>query len=183
MGNGVVIAGASQVKAGFGVEEVAAVAEGVEVGYMGSVGGDDVILSVQYGMIAPGIVFILVEEIAVFINDAYYIPLKIFDIVIIFSTVFVTDNRIIFIDKGHAARGSIGIDELAVIIDVVVGCTVDSLGDARSRSVIGEGIGIGALGDGGQLAAGRPGHIHVIAVLGGIAYLIVDYTISVKVSQ
>ena len=150
---------------------------------MGSVGGNGIALSVQNSMVAPGVVFILVEEIAVFINDAYYIPLKIFDIVIIFSTVFVTDNRIIFIDKGHAARGSIGIDELAVIIDVVVGCTVDSLGDARSRSVIGEGIGIGALGDGGQLAAGRPGHIHVIAVLCGIAYLIVDYTIPVKVSQ
>ena len=69
----VIITAEEVIKAGFGVKEVAAVTEGVGVGDMGSVGGDDVILSVQYGMIAPGVVFILVEEIAVFVNDPYYI--------------------------------------------------------------------------------------------------------------
>ena len=181
--SGVIIAAEEVVKAGFGVEEIAAVTEGVGVGDMGGVGGDDVILSVQYGMIAPGIVFILVEEIAVFVNDPYYIPLKVLDIVVIFRTVFVAYNRIIFIEKGHAAQGSIGVDELTVIVDVAVGCAVDGLRDTDAGGIVGVGIGIGSLGDACKPASVFPYNIHAVSVLGGIAYLIIDYTIPVKVSQ
>ena len=179
----VIITAEEVIKAGFGVKEVAAVTEGVGVGDMGSVGGDDVILSVQYGMIAPGIVFILVEEIAVFVNYPYYISLKVLDIVVIFRTVFVACNRIIFIEKGHAARGSIGIDELTVIVDVAVGRAVDGLRDTDAGGIVGVGIGIGSLGDACKPASGFPVKGHAVTVLGGIAYLIVDYTIPVKVSQ
>ena len=181
--SGVIIAAEEVVKAGFGVEEIAAVTEGVGVGDMGGVGGDDVILSVQYGMIAPGIVFILVEEIAVFVNYPYYISLKVLDIVVIFRTVFVAYNRIIFIEKGHAAGGSIGIDEQTVIVDVGVGRAVDGLRDTDAGGIVGVGIGIDSLGDARKPASGFPYKGHAVTVLGGIAYLIVDYTISVKVSQ
>ena len=150
---------------------------------MGSVGGNGIALSVQNSMIAPGVVFILIEEIAVFVNDPYYIPLKVLDIVIIFSTVFVACNRMIFIEKGHAARGSIGIDELTVVVDVAVGRTVDGLGDADAGGIVGVGIGIGSLGYARKPASGFPVKGHAVTVLGGIAYLIVDYTIPVKVSQ
>ena len=162
---------------------VAAVAEGVEVGYMGSVRGNGIALSVQNSMVAPGVVFILVEEIAVFVNDPYYISLKVLDIVVIFRIVFVACNRIIFIEKGHAAGRSIGIDELTVIVDVAVGCTVDGLRYADAGGIVGVGIGIGSLGDARKPASGFPVKGHAVAVLGGIAYLIIDYTIPVKVSQ
>ena len=181
--SGVIIAAEEVVKAGFGIKEVAAVAEGVEVGYMGSVRGNGIALSVQNSMVAPGVVFILVEEIAVFVNDPYYISLKVLDIVIIFRTVFVAYNRIILIDKGHAARRSIGIDELTVIVDVAVGRAVDGLRDADAGGIVGVGIGIGSLGDACKPASGFPVKGHAVTVLGGIAYLIVDYTIPVKVSQ
>ena len=69
----VVVAAEEVVKAGLGVKEVAAVAEGVGVGDMGGVRRNGIALSVQNSMIAPGVVFILVEEIAVFVNDPYYI--------------------------------------------------------------------------------------------------------------
>ena len=150
---------------------------------MGGGGGNGIALSVQNSMIAPGVVFILVEESAVFVNDPYYIPLKVLDIVVIFRTVFVACNRIIFIEKGHATQGSIGVDELAVIVDVAVGCTVDGLRDADAVGIVGVGIGIGSLGDARKPASGFPVKGHAITVLSGIAYLIVDYTISVKVSQ
>ena len=179
----VVVAAEEVVKAGFGIKEVAAVAEGVEVGYMGSVRGNGIALSVQNSMVAPGVVFILIEEIAVFVNDPYYIPLKVLDIVVIFRTVFVAYNRIIFIEKGHAARGSIGVDELTVIVDVGVGCTVDGLRDTDAGGIVGVGIGIGSLSYARKPAAILPYNIHAVTVLGGIAYLIVDYTIPVKVSQ
>ena len=182
-GNGVVVAGASQVKAGLGIKEVAAVAEGVEVGYMGSVRGNGIALSVQNSMIAPGVVFILIEEIAVFVNYPYYISLKVLDIVVIFRTVFVACNRIIFIEKGHAADRGIGIDELTVVVDVAVGCTVDGLRDADAGGIVGVGIGIGSLSYARKPASGFPVKGHAVTVLGGIAYLIVDYTIPVKVSQ
>ena len=179
----VVVAAEEVVKAGFGIKEVAAVAEGVEVGYMGSVRGNGIALSVQNSMIAPGVVFILIEEIAVFVNYPYYIPLKVLDIVVIFRTVFVPYNRIIVIDKGHAAGGGIGIDELTVVVDVAVGCTVDGLGDADAGGIVGVGIGIGSLGYARKPASGFPYKGHAVTVPGGIAYLIVDYTIPVKVSQ
>ena len=118
-----------------------------------------------------------------FVNYPYYISLKVLDIVIIFRTVFVACNRIIFIEKGHAARGSIGIDELTVIVDVAVGCTVDGLGDADAGGIVGVGIRIGSLGDARKPASGFPVKGHAVAVLGGIAYLIIDYTIPVEVSQ
>ena len=179
----VIVAAEEVVKAGLGIKEVAAVAEGVGVGYMGSVGRNGIALSVQNSMVAPGIVFILIEEIAVFVNDPYYISLKVLDIVIIFRTVFVAYNRIIFIEKGHAARGSIGIDELTVIVDVAVGCTVDGLRDTDAGGIVGVGIGIGSLGDTRKPASGFPYKGHAVTVLGGIAYLIIDYTIPVEVSQ
>ena len=150
---------------------------------MGGGGGNGIALSVQNSMVAPGVVFILVEEIAVFVNDPYYISLKVLDIVVIFRTVFVACNRIIFIEKGHAARGSIGIDELTVIVDVGVGRAVDGLRDTDAGGIVGVGIGIGSLGDAGKPASGFPVKGHAVAVLGGIAYLIIDYTIPVKVSQ
>lgn len=162
---------------------VAAVAEGVEVGYMGSVRGNGIALSVQNSMVAPGVVFILVEEIAVFVNDPYYISLKVLDIVVIFMTVFVSCNRIIFIEKGHAADRGIGIDELTVVVDVAVGCTVDGLRDTDAGGIVGVGIRIGSLGDARKPASGFPVKGHAVSVLSGIAYLIVDYTIPVKVSQ
>ena len=150
---------------------------------MGSVGRNGIALSVQNSMVALGVVFILVEEIAVFVNDPYYISLKVLDIVVIFRTVFVACNRIIFIEKGHAADRSIGVDEQTVIVDVAVGCTVDCLGDTDAGGIVGVGIGIGSLGDARKPAAILPYNIHAVTVLGGIAYLIVDYTIPVKVSQ
>jgi len=98
-------------------------------------------------------------------------------------TVFVSCNRIIFIEKGHAADRGIGIDELTVVVDVAVGCTVDGLGDADAGGIVGVGIGIGSLGYARKPASGFPVKGHAVTVLGGIAYLIVDYTIPVKVSQ
>ena len=150
---------------------------------MGGGGGNGIALSVQNSMVAPGVVFILVEEIAVFVNDPYYISLKVLDIVVIFRIVFVACNRIIFIEKGHAADRGIGIDELTVIVDVAVGRAVDGLRDADAGGIVGVGIGIGSLGDARKPAAILPYNSHAVTVLGGIAYLIVDYTIPVKVSQ
>ena len=60
---------------------------------------------------------------------------------------------------------------------------VDGLGNTGSRGVVGVGIGGVALGNGGELAAGFPAKGHTVAVLGGIAYLVIEYTIPVKVSQ
>ena len=181
--SGVIIAAEEVVKAGFGVEEVAAVAEGVEVGYMGSVRGNGIALSVQNSMVAPGVVFILVEESAAGVNHTQNVALDILKVIVIGRVIPIPYNRIIVIDKGHAARRSIGIDELTVIVDVAVGRAVDGLRDTDAGGIVGVGIGIGSLGYARKPASGFPVKGHVVTVPGGIAYLIVDYTIPVKVSQ
>ena len=181
--SGVIIAAEEVVKAGFGIKEVAAVAEGVEVGYMGSVRGNGIALSVQNSMVAPGVVFILVEESAAGVNHTQNVALDILKVIVIGRVIPIPYNRIIVIDKGHAARRSIGIDELTVIVDAAVGCTVDGLRYADAGGIVGVGIGIGSLGDACKPASGFPVKGHAVTVPGGIAYLIVDYTIPVKVSQ
>ena len=134
-------------------------------------------------MIAPGVVFILIEESAAGVNHAQNVAMDIFKVIVVCRVILVPYNIIIVIDKGHAARGSIGIDELTVVVDAAVGCTVDGLRDTDAGGIVGVGIGIGSLGDACKPASGFPVKGHAVTVLGGIAYLIVDYTIPVKVSQ
>ena len=150
---------------------------------MGSIGGNGIALSVQNSMVAPGVVFILVEEIAAGVNRTQNVALDVLKVIVIGRVIPVPYNRIIFIEKGHATQGSIGIDELTVVVDVAVGCTVDGLRDTDAGGIVGVGIGIGSLGDTRKPASGFPVKGHAVTVLGGIAYLIIDYTIPVKVSQ
>ena len=88
---------------------------------MGNVRGDNVALSVQHGRIAPGVVLILIEQVSASVNRTQDIALQVFKVIVIGRVVFVPYNRIIVIDKGHAARGGVGVNELTVIVDIAVG--------------------------------------------------------------
>ena len=119
--SGVIVTAEEVIEACLGIEEVAAVAEGVGVGDVGNVRGDNVSLSVQHGRIAPGVVLILIEQVSAGVNRTQDIALQVFKVIVIGRVVFVPYNRIIVIDKGHAARGGVGVNELTVIVDIAVG--------------------------------------------------------------
>ncbi len=72
--SGVIVTAEEVIEARLGIEEVAAVTEGVGVGDVGGTRGDNAALSVQRGRIAPGVVLILIEQSAGFVYNAYYIP-------------------------------------------------------------------------------------------------------------
>ena len=117
----VIVTAEEVIEARLGIEEVAAVTEGVGVGDVGDAGGDNAALSVQHGRIAPGVVLILIEQVSAGVNRTQDIALQVFKVIVIGRVVFVPYNRIIVIDKGHAARGGVGVNELTVIVDIAVG--------------------------------------------------------------
>ena len=103
--SGVIVTAEEVIEARLGIEEVAAVAEGVGVGDVGGVRGDNAALSVQHGRIAPGVVLILIEQSAGFVYNAYYIPLDVLYIPVIFRAQLIPYDRIIFVIKVMPPEG------------------------------------------------------------------------------
>ena len=164
---GVVVAGLEVIELGFGVVDVAAVAQGV-MGTQGGVhragGGQNV---------APCIVAVGYHLLACAVQDPNHIALQVGGVVVICAVIAKAHGGACgIVGKGQNIRSHHHLPQLGAAIDVAVGNRAVAPADTHTVSIVGIGPGGAVHREGGKLSAVAPG-VAPGAVGQGVADLVV----------